>query len=207
VTREEEAKLIRDINAGDSAAFETLVREHQTRVYNIALKMCADPEEAFDISQEVFLKAYRTIARFRGECSLGTWLYRMTANQCIDQLRRDKRRQRDKLVYLDDVGEDERPMELPDLRWEPQSQLEREELRRSVRENLQRLPQEQRLILTLRDVNGLSYEEIGEILELELGTVKSRIFRARERLAKLLIESGTFPSAHASKRQKKGKRG
>ncbi len=207
MTREEEAKLIRDINAGDSAAFETLVREHQTRVYNIALKMCADPEEAFDISQEVFLKAYRTIARFRGECSLGTWLYRMTANQCIDQLRRDKRRQRDKLVYLDDVGEDERPMELPDLRWEPQSQLEREELRRSVRENLQRLPREQRLILTLRDVNGLSYEEIGEILELELGTVKSRIFRARERLAKLLIESGTFPSAHASKRQKKGKRG
>ena len=75
-----------------------------------------------------------------------------------------------------------------------------------MRENLERLPEEQKLILVLRDVNGMSYEEIAETLELELGTVKSRIFRARERLAKLLIESGTFPSAHTSKRQKKGKR-
>ena len=206
MTKEEEARLVQAIRAGDGDAFETLVREHQTRVYNLALRMCGNPEDALDISQETFLKAWRTLGKFRGDCSLGTWLYRIASNLCIDQLRKNKRRQLDKIVSLDDPGEDGRSLELPDLSGDPQAALERAESRRAVWECLQELPEEQKLILVLRDVNGLSYEEIGEALELELGTVKSRIFRARAKLANLLAERGTFARPAASNRQKKGKK-
>ena len=207
MTREDEARLVRDIRAGDGDAFETLVREHQTRVYNLALRMMGNPEDALDISQETFLKAWRTLGKFRGDCSLGTWLHRIAANLCIDQMRKNKRRQQDKLVSLDDPGEDGRAMELPDLSGDPQAALERAEGRRAVWECMEELPREQKLILILRDVNGLSYEEIGEALALELGTVKSRIFRARARLANLLKERGTFDLAPASNSQMKDGRG
>lgn len=207
MTKEEELRLVREIRTGDGDAFETLVREYQTRVYNLALRMTGNPEDALDISQETFLKAWRTLGKFRGECSLGSWLYRIASNLCIDLLRRNKRRQAEKVISLDDPGEDGRSMELPDVSGDPQAMLERAEGRQAVWDCLQELPEEQRLILILREVNGLSYEELGELLGLELGTVKSRIFRAREKLAKLLSARGTFASAPASKRQKKGKRG
>ena len=207
MTREEEARLVREIRAGDGDAFETLVREHQTRVYNLALRMCGDPEDALDISQETFLKAWRTLGKYRGDCSLGSWLYRIASNLCIDLLRKNKRRQTEKIVSLDDPGEEGRPLELPDLREEPQTILEREENRRAVWECLEKLPEEQRLILVLRDVNGLSYEEIGASMGLELGTVKSRIFRAREKLANLLAKQGTFDPVPASNSRNKGRRG
>lgn len=207
MTKEEETRLIRDIRRGEADAFETLVREHQTRVYNIALRMTGNPDDALDISQETFLKAWRTLGRFRGECGLGSWLYRIASNLSIDLLRKAKRRQAEKLVYLDDPGEDGRPMELPDVSGDPQALLERAETRRAVWECLDELPEEQKLILVLRDVNGLSYEEIGETLELELGTVKSRLFRARAKLANLLAEKGTFDHPPASKKQKTRGRG
>ena len=207
MTREEEARLVREIRAGDGDAFETLVREHQTRVYNLALRMTGNPEDAMDISQETFLKAWRTLGKYRGDCSLGSWLYRIASNLSIDLLRKNKRRQTEKLVYLDDPGEDGRPLELPDLGAEPQALLEREEDRRAVWECLERLPDEQRLILVLRDVNGMSYEEIGTAMDLELGTVKSRIFRAREKLAGLLLDQGTFDPVPSSNTRKKGRRG
>jgi len=192
VTREEEARLVREIRAGDGDAFETLVREHQTRVYNLALRMTGSEEDAQDIAQETFLKAWRTMGKYRGECSLGSWLYRIASNLSIDLLRKNKRQQREKIVSLEDNGEDGRTLELPDLREEPQTILEREENRRAVWACLEKLPEEQRLILVLRDVNGLSYEEIGASMGLEMGTVKSRIFRAREKLANLLLDRGTF---------------
>lgn len=207
MTREEEARLIREIRAGDGDAFETLVREHQTRVYNLALRMTGDPEDAMDVSQETFLKAWRTLGKYRGDCSLGSWLYRIASNLSIDLLRKNKRRQREKIVSLEDPGEDGRPLEVPDLGEEPQTILEREENRRAVWACLEKLPEEQRLILVLRDVNGLSYEEIGAAMDLELGTVKSRIFRARERLANLLLDQGTFESVPSSNNRKKGRRG
>ena len=202
MTREEEARLVRDIRAGDGDAFETLVREHQTRVYNLALRMTGNPEDAMDISQETFLKAWRTMGKYRGDCSLGSWLYRIASNLCIDLLRKNKRRQAEKIVSLDDPGEDGRPMELPDLREEPQAILEREENRRAVWECLETLPEEQKLILILRDVNGLSYEEIGAAMDLELGTVKSRISRARDQLRKKMNASGNISGGNASNPQK-----
>ena len=207
MTREEEARLVRDILKGDADAFETLVREHQTRVYNLALRMTGSPEDAMDISQETFLKAWRTLGKFRGDCSLGSWLYRIASNLCIDLLRKNKRRQTDKVVSLDDPGEEGRPLELPDVSGDPQRVLETAEGRQAVWDCVDALPELQRQILLLRELSGLSYEEIARQLGLELGTVKSRIFRARAKLAELLRERGTFDPAPASKQQNQGRRG
>ena len=206
MTREEEARLVREIRAGDGDAFETLVREHQTRVYNLALRMTGSEEDAQDIAQETFLKAWRTMGKYRGECSLGSWLYRIASNLSIDLLRKNKRQQREKIVSLEDNGEDGRTLELPDLREEPQTILEREENRRAVWACLEKLPEEQRLILVLRDVNGLSYEEIGASMGLEMGTVKSRIFRARKRLCAFLLADGNIPDFVPSGNMKGGEK-
>lgn len=198
MTREEEAKIIRAVLDGNANAFEDLVLEYQDRVYHIALKMTSSQEDAFDLSQETFLKAYRTLGSFRGESSFGSWLYRMCANLCIDFLRKRKRRGQEQILSLDETDEGGRPRELPDLRYEPQKELERKEQRAMVREGLRRLPEEQRLILILRDVEGLSYQEISETLTIELGTVKSRIYRARARLAALLTSDGNFSGKTSS---------
>lgn len=198
MTREEEAKIIRAVLDGNANAFEDLVLEYQDRVYHIALKMTSSQEDAFDLSQETFLKAYRTLGSFRGESGFGSWLYRMCANLCIDFLRKRKRRGQEQILSLDETDEGGRPRELPDLRYEPQKELERKEQRALVREGLRRLPEEQRLILILRDVEGLSYQEISETLTIELGTVKSRIYRARARLAALLTSDGNFSGKTSS---------
>ncbi len=183
---------------GNTNAFEDLVLEYQKQVYHITLKMTGSEEDAFDLSQETFLKAYRSLSAFRGEASFGTWLYRMAANICIDFLRK-KKRGGEKLISLDEEEEEgRRPLELPDLRYEPQNALEKKEIRESVRAGLQKLPHEQRLILVLRDVEGFSYQEIADTLKIELGTVKSRIFRARAHLARLLTEDGNFLKRNAS---------
>ena len=203
MTREEEAKVIRAVLDGNVNAFDDLVLEYQDRVYHITLKMTGNEEDAFDLSQETFLKAFRSLKSFRGEASFGTWLYRMASNLCVDFLRKKKRRGASNLVSLDEEA-DGRPRELPDLRYEPQNELERKETREKLRAGLRKLPEEQRLILVLRDVEGLSYQEIGDVLQLELGTVKSRIYRARARLAALLTEEGNFfrdPSSEEMKRR------
>ena len=199
MTREEEAKIIRAVIDGNTNAFEDLVLEYQKQVYHITLKMTGNEEDAFDLSQETFLKAYRSLSTFRGEAGFGSWLYRMAANLCIDFLRKKKRRGGEKIISLNEEEEEgRRPLELPDLRYEPQSALEKKETRERVQEGLRRLPQEQRLILVMRDVEGFSYQEISDALKIELGTVKSRIYRARAHLARLLTEDGNFLKKPAS---------
>ena len=203
MTREEEAKIIRAVVDGNTNAFEDLVLEYQKQVYHIALKMTGNEEDAFDLSQEAFLKAFRSLSTFRGEAGFGSWLYRMTANLCIDFLRK-KKRQGGQIISLDAEEEDRRPTELPDLRYEPQNALEKKEVQEKVRAGLERLPHEQKLILVLRDVEGFSYQEISDALKIELGTVKSRIYRARAHLARLLTEDGNFlkdPSSEGMERR------
>ena len=207
LTREEEAKIIRAVLDGNVNAFEDLVLEYQKQVYHITLKMTGNEEDAFDLSQETFLKAFRTLSAFRGEASFGSWLYRMAANLSIDFLRRKKRSGASQTVSLnDDETEERRPPELPDLRYEPQNALEKKELREKVQEGLQRLPHEQKLILVLRDVEGFSYQEISDALKIELGTVKSRIYRARAHLARLLTEDGNFLAEPASEKSENTER-
>ena len=203
LTREDEQKLIDRVLEGDLSAFEPLVTEYQKRIYNLALRMTKNPADAEDMTQEAFLKAFRSLASFRRDSGFYVWVYRIASNLCIDFLRREKLRNEEPLVQTDGDGE-ERALELPDLRALPEEEVQRQEIREALRTGFDALPPRQRQILTLRDINGLSYGEIAAVLELEEGTVKSRISRARAALAELLSESGnlfeSFPSKKAERR-------
>ena len=200
MTRSEEMEIIRSVLDGDVNAFEKLVLENQRQVYNLALKMTGSEEDAFDISQDAFLRAYSSLDKFRGDSKFSVWLYRLTSNICIDFLRSRRRKGSASLTYLNDEDE-EQDFEIPDARFSPETVFEQQQLRRSVSEALDALPTDYREILVLREINGLSYEEIAEVLGVELGTVKSRIFRARKKMCAILMADGNLsdllPSNHA----------
>ncbi len=201
MTREEERELLTRAQKGDSAAFEDIVRAHEATVYHLALRQLGSREDAEDAAQEVFLKAYTALASFRGDSRLSVWLYRITNNICIDFLRR-----RRETVSLSQENEDGEPLELelPDARFDPAALAERKDLREQVGKALQALPPDSREILLLRELGGQSYEEIAATLSLDLGTVKSRIFRARKKLCALL--EGNFSGDGPSKEKKGGVR-
>ena len=201
MTREEEDVLIAKVQNGDSASFEKLVIENQTKVYNLALRMVGNQEDAYDASQEAFIKAYNSIALFRGESRFSVWLYRLTTNVCLDFLRSQGRKQHDSLTYMNEE-DDDRELEIPDDRFSPETLAEKKELREAVNRGLMNLPKDYRAILLLREIDGLSYEEIATALALEEGTVKSRIFRARKRLCAILTADGNFSYGDSSKKAK-----
>ena len=201
--QDEERRIIAQVCAGDANAFEALVVAYQKQVYNLALRTVGNEEDAADMTQEVFLRAYRALGTFRGESKFSVWLYRLTTNVCIDFLRSRARRQAVSLTYDDDEAEGGE-MEIPDERFSPEAGLERSELREAVRRGLDTLSPEFRDILLLREIDGLSYAEIGEALQLEEGTVKSRIFRARKKLTEFLSRDGNLPGCAASQGRKGG---
>lgn len=187
----EEKELTARARAGDEAAFAALMEANQGRVYNLILRMTGSPEDALELSQEAFLNAWRGLKNFHGESSFSTWVYRLASNVCIDFLRREKRRRSISMtVSLDD--EEEHQAELPDERYSPERACERGETRDAVRKALGELSEEHRQVLIMRELQGMSYAEIGEILDVEIGTVKSRISRARLALRKILVKSGNF---------------
>jgi len=201
MTREEEDILIAQVQEGDNASFELLVIENQTKVYNLALRMVGNAEDAYDMSQEAFIKAYNSLAFFRGESRFSVWLYRLTTNVCLDFLRSQGRKQHGSLTYMNNE-DDDKELEIPDDRFSPETLAEKKELREAVNHGLMSLPKEYRAILLLREIDGLSYEEIAEALSLEEGTVKSRIFRARKRLCAILTSDGNFSYGLSSKKAK-----
>lgn len=203
MTREEELEIILRVRAGDTDAFEALVLEHQNKVYSLALRMVGNEEDARDMAQEAFIRAFNSLASFRGESKFSVWLYRLTSNICIDFLRGRAKRRTVSLNWEDEDGE-EGELEIPDERFSPEARLERTELRESVRRGLDSLSPEYREILLLREINGLSYDEISRALNLEEGTVKSRIFRARKNLSEFLIREGNIPGSIASNERKGG---
>lgn len=186
--------LLRLARGGDRDAFSALVERYEKRVYHQALRLVGRPEDAADVAQEAFFKAWRGLPRFQGDSAFSTWLYKLTDNAAIDLLRRERKRRGD--ASLDEEG---LPLP-PDPAPTPQQALEAGELRRAVAEGLARLSEEHRRALVLRELNGLSYEEIGRVLDLPAGTVKSRIARARLALAKILRESGNFSAPTPSNR-------
>ncbi|MGI6029468.1 MAG: sigma-70 family RNA polymerase sigma factor [Candidatus Heteroscillospira sp.] len=201
--RDEEKRIIARVLGGDTEAFEALVIENQTLVYNLALRMVGNEQDAGDIAQDAFLRAYRSLENFRGDSKFSVWLYRLTSNICLDFLRA---RRRGKIVSLSRFSEDEDEsieLEIPDESMAPHAQFEKKELHEALNLALQSLPDEQREILLLREVSGLSYDEIAAALSLEAGTVKSRIFRARKKLCNILMRDGNF-SAYASSNRAKG---
>jgi RNA polymerase sigma-70 factor (ECF subfamily) len=193
MTKEEEMRLIQAVLAGDTGQFEPLVKAYEKTIYNLALRMLGDPQDALDASQEAFFRAYRALPSFRGESKFSVWLYRLASNVCLDMLR--KRSQTQEVPLADEAGQ-EQP--IPDARFCPQTELEKKELRRMVHRGLNQLSPSFRQALVLREINGLSYEEIAAVTGLEPGTVKSRIFRARKKLAAILMEDGNFLSLSSS---------
>ena len=191
-------ELVEKARRGDQSAFEQLVLDNQNRVYSLALRLCGNREEAADLSQEAFVKAWQGLSAFQGESSYATWVYRLTTNVCIDHLRRKKRREEvEPAVSLDD--ENSGWAEPADRASDPQLLLEKSERGRALARGLEQLPDWQRRVLVLRELSGLSYQEISDALDIDLGTVKSRIARARLALRKILLEDGNFFRERPSK--------
>ncbi len=189
-----EQELVLLAKQGDDQAFAQLMRDNEKRIYNLTLRMTGNPEDAMDLAQDTFLNAWKGLKFFKGDSAFSTWLYRLASNACIDFLRRQKRRQDISAPLAADSEDEDRLPEVPDDRFRPDTQLEQQELRRAVDEGLRQLSLEHRQVLVMREVNGLSYQEIADILDLEAGTVKSRIARARLSLRKILLKSGNFSS-------------
>ena len=205
MTREQEAQIVRRVLEGDVNAFEDLVTEHEKGVYAIAQRMTGNAEDAADMTQETFIKAYNSLSSFRGDSKFSVWLYRIATNVCLDFLRSRSRKPTVSLSVEDDDGE-ETQMDIADESQSPEQLLERGLTRDAVRRGLKSLSPEYRQILLLREIQGLSYEEISQTLALEVGTVKSRIFRARKRLCAFLLEDGNIPEFSASGKMEGGEK-
>lgn len=187
-----EKEIIEQVLSGDRNAFELIVAANQVNVYNLSLKMTKNEQDALDISQEVFFKAYKHLSRFRSDSKFSVWLYRITYNTCIDFLRKSPDVN---MKSLSGKGEDSDSVmvEIPDLRNLPEESFLRMEKREVIAECIDSLPMRHRQILIMREITGMSYEDISSILKISVGTVKSRLSRARLKLAGILIEKGTYP--------------
>lgn len=188
---------------GDVNAYEALVKEYEKNVYNLALRMTGNSEDAADMAQEAFIKAYNSLTAFRGDSKFSVWLYRIVSNVCLDFLRSRSRKQTVSLSTENDDGE-EVELDIADETHSPEQLLDRSLTRDAVRRGLAALPPDHREILLLREIQGLSYEEIADVLGLEAGTVKSRIFRARKKLCSFLIKDGNIPEFVSSSKERGG---
>lgn len=188
-TASSDAALIEQCEAGSEDACRRLVTDYQRMVYQLGLNLLGDAQEAADLSQEVFLKVFRTLSQFRGQSALRTWIYRITVNQAANRRRWWHRRRIDRQVTLDDHtlrhGDpvDRRRSNMPD------QVLRQREVADRVWSAVGALPFDQRAVVVLREIDGLSYDEIGESLGIAVGTVKSRLARAREVLRASLREA------------------
>jgi RNA polymerase sigma-70 factor (ECF subfamily) len=166
-------------------AFEALVRRHRDKVYARAYSMLRNEEEAVDLSQEAWVKAWQRLEQFQGDSSFLTWITRITINLCLDQIRRNKRRRTESIEQLDeDLGGVERQM--PVITTNPTEGLEKGELRKKIDEALEKLSKEHRMVLVLHEFEDLEYKEIAKRMECSIGTVMSRLFYARRKMASLM---------------------
>ena len=182
-------RLVAQAQAGDQQAFEMLVQQYQRRVYGVAFGMLHNAEDAMDVTQEAFIKVHRYLGRFKGTSSFFTWLYRITVNLCIDHLRRQTKAH---TVDYDDALDhgDEGDGVLP---WsadhDPGRTLERKELRAQIEQALSKLSPNHRAVIVMREVEGLSYTEMADVMECSKGTIMSRLFHARRRMQVALEEA------------------
>ena len=177
--------LIRRAQRGDADAFEQLLLEHQKNVYNLCYRMAGNPDDAMDLSQETFLRAWRCLDQYQFASAFSTWLYRLCSNICIDFLRRRRRQQTVPLTFEDADGE-EQTYAVPDVQPLPEEQVELKLTRETLAAAMAQLLPEHRAVLQLRVVTEMSYEQIADVLDLQIETVKSRLSRARNQLKKIL---------------------
>ena len=178
-------QLVQRVQAGDKSAFDLLVRKYQHRVLKLVSRFVSDAAEAEDVAQEAFLKAYRALASFRGDSAFYTWLYRIAINTAKNALVSNRRRPVDFDLDLQDPEQYDRHARLKEGDT-PEGVLLTEEIRSVVEKAMEQLPEDLRTAIVLRELEGLSYEEIAEAMDCPVGTVRSRIFRAREAIDKKL---------------------
>jgi RNA polymerase sigma-70 factor (ECF subfamily) len=184
VEKNDDIDLITRFKSGDKSAFEEIVREYQDKIYNLCRHMLRDPHNAEDAAQDVFLKAYQALPKFMPEASLFTWLYRIATNTCIDY----KRKPIFESLFGDSGGGERLVHDRASDAPSPERLYKSKEIDRALQEGLGKLSPKLRAIIVLKEMEELSYEEIAETLEISMGTVKSRIARAREELKKFLME-------------------
>lgn len=179
-----ESALVERCKRQDAEAFGKLVDAYQNRVFGFVRRMIRDNDEAADITQEVFIRAYQAFTRFDGRSSLRTWLFRIAHNLCVDRVRKHDRTPQE--FHLEATSEDDSPMDLSDSRWDPQHIVLDDELRRIVETAIAGMSDKLRSVLLLHDQEDMAYEEIAQALDLPIGTVKSRLFLARNHLQNTL---------------------
>ncbi len=179
--------LVRAAQRGDMAAFEELVARHRDKIYARAYAMMRNEDEAIDLSQEAWVKGWQRLAQFQGDSSFGTWMTRIVINLCLDQLRKQKRQRTESIDELnEESGGVERQM--PIVTTNPTAGLERAELRQRIDRALGQLSYEHRTALVLHEFEELEYKEIAKVMGCSIGTVMSRLFYARRKMAALLAD-------------------
>jgi len=183
----DEAALVQAAQRGDLKAFEELVARHRDKIYARAFSMMRNEEEALDLSQEAWVKAWQRLKQFHGESSFATWLTRIVINLCLDQLRKQQRQRTESIEEMDEEsGGVERQM--PVVTVNPTAGLERGELRQRIDKALSQLSHEHRTVLVLHEFEEMEYKEIAKAMNCSIGTVMSRLFYARRKMAALLAD-------------------
>ena len=199
----DEREIIEQVKQGDNQAFGVLVERYQSKVYNLALRMCGNEDDAFDLAQDAFVRAWKGLAGFQFESAFSTWLFRLTSNLCLDYLRAKKRRA---AVSLTMSGEEDEQAQLdvPDPSMTPEEAVLAAEDRALLTQAINSLSADYRQIITLRAINDLSYAEIARILNSQEGTVKSRLSRARTELKNKLLQIGNKKKRDSSTLTERG---
>ncbi len=192
---DEERRLVASAQRGDVEDFNALVRLYEGRVYNLCYRMLGDSDSAADAAQDAFLSAFRNLRSFRGG-SFRSWMLRIATNICYDALRARKRRPAISLDMDADEDDDSSPLQIADAAESPTDFALRRELATAIQHGLGALPDEQRVILILSDIEGLAYEEIAQITNTNIGTVKSRLSRGRARLRDVLKAGELLPARY-----------
>lgn len=183
-------ELVEKVKKGDADVYEKIIQKYQSKVFGLIYNMTKNQNDIEDLAQEVFIKIYKNLGKFKGESSLYTWIYKITVNLCLDEMKKRKN-----VIYLDEkieVDDGEVNRELPSEDKSQEKLYEEKELQEKLHNCINKLPEKQRVMIVLRDIKGFSYEEISKITDVKLGTVKSQINRARLKLKELLDEEGTF---------------
>ncbi len=188
----DELKLIKKAQKGDVSAFEQIITRYQSVVYSVSYRYAENQDDASDMAQEIFLKMFRTINSFQFKSRLSTWIYRVATNTCLDLLKK-RRNSFSESAYSYDAGYEDADgnqnfAEVEDTRFMPDKKAEEAETKDVINRAIGRLPDDYRTAVILRDIRGLSYEEIADITDCSVGTVKSRISRARKNLREILSE-------------------
>ncbi|MGI6422031.1 MAG: RNA polymerase sigma factor [Syntrophomonadaceae bacterium] len=190
-----EEQLVKRSLQGDLQAFEELVLGYQSKVYALTYRYMGNEEDAYDMFQETFIKAYRSLPTFKGQSSFGTWIYRIASNVCLDELRRRKRRI--PTLSLDEpattLDGNELEVEIADTSYSIDILYEQKELSSSIQEVLDQMKKEHKTAIILRDILDLSYEEMAKVMGCSMGTVKSRLSRARNILKEKLLQRELLP--------------